>query len=318
MKNKKCVLILPYFGKFNNYFPLFLKSCGMNPDFEWIIFTDNKDPYNYPDNVHKVMTTLAEVKEIAERKFGFPVCLNSAYKLCDYKPAYGFLFEEYIVGYRYWGHCDCDLIFGKMGNFLDPLFEEGYDKIFAAGHLTLYKNNYDNNRRFMKPYNSRLIYKEAFQTDQIYVFDEDMDDDNVHRIFLADGAQIFQTDLSMNASPRFARLRRSYYNPDIHYFSWEPFKLARYYWNDGRIIEYCLINGALKEKEYLYMHLQSRKMRLMKRILLSKSFEILPDRFSDKYAPPSNVKELRLRSIKFTYMRKIDILEKKIKRRLKK
>ena len=24
---KQCVLILPYFGKFNNYFSLFLRSC---------------------------------------------------------------------------------------------------------------------------------------------------------------------------------------------------------------------------------------------------------------------------------------------------
>ena len=32
-KNKKCVLILPYFGQFNNYFPIFLKSCGANPTY---------------------------------------------------------------------------------------------------------------------------------------------------------------------------------------------------------------------------------------------------------------------------------------------
>lgn len=314
MKNKKCVLILPYFGKFNNYFPLFLRSCGMNPDFDWIIFTDSQDQYDYPDNVHKVMMTLEEVKETAERKFGFPVCLNSAYKLCDYKPAYGFLFEEYIEGYRYWGHCDCDLIFGKMDGFLDPLFEKDFDKIFAAGHLTLYKNYYDNNRRFMKEYNGRLIFKEAYQADKIYVFDEDMKDNNVHRIFLDDKASIFQTDLSMNASPSFARLRRSYYNPDIHYFSWEAYKNSRYYWNNGKIIEYSLLNGLVEKKDYLYMHLQSRKMRLPKSVLKSKYFEILPDRFSSKHITPSNAREMRLRTIKFTYMRKIDMIVKKIKK----
>lgn len=316
MKNKKCVLILPYFGKFNNYFPLFLKSCGMNPDFDWIIFTDNKDQYDYPDNVHKVMTTLGKVKETSERKFGFPVCLNSAYKLCDYKPAYGYLFEEYIVGYRYWGHCDCDLIFGKMEGFLDPLFDEGYDKIFAAGHLTLYKNNYDNNRRFMKPYNGRLIYKEAFQTDKIYVFDEDMNDNNVHRIFLDDGAQIFQTDLSMNPAPKFARFRRAYYNPEIHGFSWEPFKIARYYWNNGAIIEYAYKNNNIKEKEYLYMHLQLRKMRIEKGVYISDYYEILPDRFSKRHTAPRNKKEMRLWSVKFTYLRRFDVLKRKIKNRL--
>ena len=34
---KKGVLILPYFGKFNNYFPLFLKSCGYNPSYDFLI-----------------------------------------------------------------------------------------------------------------------------------------------------------------------------------------------------------------------------------------------------------------------------------------
>lgn len=317
MNNKKCILILPYFGKFNNYFPLFLKSCSKNPDFEWLIFTDCQDKYDYPDNVHKVPTTLEEIKKIAERKFGFQVCLNSAYKLCDYKPAYGYLFEEYIEGYQYWGHCDCDLIFGKMANFLDPLFEKEYDKIFAAGHLTLYKNNANNNRRFMKRYKGRLIYKEAYQTDKIYVFDEDLKDNNVHRIFLSDGAYVFQTDLSMNASPSFARFRRSYYNPNIHYFSWEDYKDARYYWNKGKIIEYSVAGKSVQEKEYLYMHLQSRKMRLPKNILTSTAYEILPDRFSNKYPIPGNIKEMRLFSIKFTYMRKIDILRKKIKNRFR-
>ena len=48
---KKCIIILPYFGKFNNYFNLFLKSCEKNPDFSWLIFTDDKSKYNYPENV---------------------------------------------------------------------------------------------------------------------------------------------------------------------------------------------------------------------------------------------------------------------------
>lgn len=316
MKDKKCVLILPYFGNFNNYFPLFLRSCGENPDFDWLIFTDCQKQYNYPNNVRRIMMTLEQVKETAERKFGFSVCLNSAYKLCDYKPAYGFLFEEYIGEYKYWGHCDCDLIFGKMSKFLDELFEDGYDKIFAAGHLTLYKNDYDNNRRFMKEYKGRFIYREAFTTDLIYVLDEDMKDNNVHRIFLADGASVYQTDLSMNPSPQFARFRRAYYNPEMCCFSYEAVKNARYYWNDGRIIEYNYIDGIIKKTEYIYMHFQLRKMRVGKNVLTSKYFEILPDRFTKSSGIPKDKKEMRLWSIKFTYLRKFDIWEKKIRNKM--
>ena len=35
---EKVVFIIPYFGKFNNYFQLFLNSCAYNKKFEWLIF----------------------------------------------------------------------------------------------------------------------------------------------------------------------------------------------------------------------------------------------------------------------------------------
>ena len=35
---KQCVLILSYFGKFNNYFPLFLRSCAANPSYDFSDF----------------------------------------------------------------------------------------------------------------------------------------------------------------------------------------------------------------------------------------------------------------------------------------
>ena len=63
-KNKRCVLILPYFGQFNNYFPLFLKSCEANPTYIWMIFTDNEFKYACPENVHVIKTTLDEIRKI--------------------------------------------------------------------------------------------------------------------------------------------------------------------------------------------------------------------------------------------------------------
>ena len=187
-KNKKCVLLLPYFGKFNNYFQLFLNSCKKNPTYNWIIFTDCTDKYDYPVNVRVVPMTLYELKKIAEKKLGFSVRMETPYKLCDYKPAYGFLFEEYIEEYEYWGHCDCDLIFGNLEKMLTPLLSQNYDKLFAAGHLTIYKNNYENNRKFMSSCDDEYYYKNAFTTDNICVFDEDYSKNgqkkNIHTIFL--------------------------------------------------------------------------------------------------------------------------------------
>lgn len=318
MMNKKCVLILPYFGKFNNYFSLFLRSCGMNPDFDWLILTDCKENYEYPGNVRVVPMTLDIVKQRAEEKFGFKVCLKSPYKLCDYKPAYGFLFEDFIEGYAYWGHCDCDLIFGHMSKFLDPLFSQSYDKIFAAGHLTLYRNEYENNRRFMKEYKGHYIYKEAFTTDTIYVLDEDMRENNVHRLFLQDCAKVYQDDLSMNVSTTSHRIQRSSFNPQLHTFTVAGGKIARYYWDNGKIVECSYLNNSINYKDYLYMHLQARKMRIKGDLVTAELFEILPDRFVQRNRLPSDKKSMRLYSVRCTYWRPYDVLMMRIKRKMKK
>lgn len=56
MSDKRlCVFILPYYGKFPNYFQLFLNSCGSNPEYDWLIFTDDHTAYDYPDNVPAVL-----------------------------------------------------------------------------------------------------------------------------------------------------------------------------------------------------------------------------------------------------------------------
>lgn len=90
---KKCCFIIPYFGKLPNYFQLFLKSCEYNPDFNWILFTDDYYKFNYPQNVKVVYTSFEKLRKRVAEKFDFPISLEKPYKLCDYKPAYGYLFE---------------------------------------------------------------------------------------------------------------------------------------------------------------------------------------------------------------------------------
>lgn len=299
---KKCVLILPYFGKFNNYFPLFLKSCGYNPSYDFLIFTDNTDFYNYPQNVHVVPMTLNEFRANASQKLGFEPCIPTAYKLCDFKPAYGFLFEDYIQDYEYWGHCDCDLVFGNLEKVLSPVLDKDYDKVFAAGHLTIYKNTFDNNRRFMKSLEGREIYREAFTTSRIYVFDENVrcsmnpDRLNVHTLFRDDDAKIYEKDLSFNVSPKKAKITRTAYNPQTQKFEEDHryVNLARYYLcADGLlVVSWNKDHAVVNTHQYLYMHLQSRRMRMSAEVVQSPVVEIRPDRFVRANRLPSTKAEL--------------------------
>lgn len=314
----KCVLILPYFGEFNNYFDIFLKTCEYNKSYNWIIVTDNVKPYKYPNNVKIIHMTLNELKILIEKKMGFDICLKTPYKLCDYKPAYGFIFEKYIEDYEYWGHCDCDLLFGNLEKLLTPILDKGFNKIFAAGHLTIYKNNFDNNRVFMCSYNEVQLYRDAFTTDKIYVLDEDWNENNVHSIFIEkDSDKVYCNDLSMNVAVNSSRFVRDAYDPKLRKFVKEYYSPSRYYWENGNVISIKKDgNGGFVKKEYIYIHLQQRKMRTEKHFKDEKIFEILPDRFVNKSRLPENIKELKEFSIKFTYLSHLDRFIKKIKRRI--
>ena len=88
-----------YFGKWPWYFPYFLHSCKFNPTIDFILITDNAEAIaNKPDNVIIVKKSLNEIKDIASKKLGFVVATDDPYKLCDFKPAYGFLFREIMKG----------------------------------------------------------------------------------------------------------------------------------------------------------------------------------------------------------------------------
>ena len=85
---EKIALILPYFGHFKNYFPMFLNSCKNNPTIDWMIYTDSNEQYKWPLNVHVRKITFDEFRKKVQANFDFPICLDRPYKLCDYRPAY--------------------------------------------------------------------------------------------------------------------------------------------------------------------------------------------------------------------------------------
>ena len=45
--------------------------------------------------------TFNELRKLIQSKFDFEISLEKPYKLCDFRPAYGFLFEEYLKEFRF-------------------------------------------------------------------------------------------------------------------------------------------------------------------------------------------------------------------------
>lgn len=297
---KKCCFVIPYFGKLPAAMPVFLKSCGANPDFDWLLLTDDGRPLPYPPNVHVKPFTMEAFRALAEEKLGFAPCIPDPHKLCDLKPAYGFLLEEELRDYRFWGYCDIDTVMGNLGHFLTEERLAAYDKLFCLGHMTLFRNTPENNRLFMSAHNGRALYREVFTRPETVWFDEEyQDDDNVNRIFLRQGRPVLQEDLSLNVWIGDRRFRRTVYvgpdgGGDGHGYRTEAYSPSCVFWDRGRLLRMTERDGALHTVEFLYIHLQYRDMAFGPEVLTADTFRIVPNRFAAVKRLPRTVFEFRM------------------------
>lgn len=313
---KKCCFIVLYFGKMPSYIEVFLKSCSYNKDYDWLIITDDKGSYKFPDNVFVKYWTFEEIREKIQSKFDFKISLEEPYKLCDYKPAYGYIFEEFIRDkYKFWGHCDLDIVCGNLNKFITDSILDKYDTIFELGHMLLYKNTYENNRIFMKEYNGKLLYKMAFQNPKIYVFDEFFfEKENVRTLFIDNKKNMYPEDYSFNIKSSITQFVRTKFDYKKQAFIDEEFMKALYIFDRGSIFRYYVKDGKLIKEEYMYMHFQDRKMALNKKILDSEIFKILPNKFEKLEVDNITIYNFnRIKKKKICFQ----ILEKKVNYKLK-
>lgn len=297
---KKCCFIIPYFGRFNEYFPLFLKSCAYNKDFNWLIFTDDKTKYDYPENVKVVYQSFVYTLSLIKSKFNCVCNITKPYKLCDLKPMYGYIFEDYLSDYEFWGYCDVDTIMGNLSYFLPIEKLRKYDKLFCLGHMTIFRNTQENNYLFMKGPISEDFYKEVLSTDKIFAFDEisgRRPNENIHHIFKKAGKKLYEEDLSLNVNiryPFFVRIKYCGFNGNIGIFRSEKFKKAIYIWDNGNLYRLYKNNtDKLKREDFLYIHLQRRSMSGSEDCLNFCKFQIAANKFLPLEVIDINCKNFR-------------------------
>lgn len=315
---KKACFVIPYFGKFNNYFQLFLNSCSYNADYDWLIFTDDRCDFQYPENVRVVYTTFSELKETIQKKFSFDIALNKPYKLCDFKPAYGYIFEEYLAGYPFWGHCDTDLIWGCISHFIADDDWLAFDKIGILGHCTLYRNTYDVNRLFL----ATARHKEVYSNPENCSFDEEFHD-SINGIFSAAGKRVDMREHQANIYTKSSDFRLTGYNADHSKYLVENRKKAVFIWREGILTRYLKSGNGIGKKEYMYLHMQSRPMQV--RAACENMFKIIPNAFEDlevSAITEETFDKVKIKNFNLHYFRlrshnlRLKII-KKIKRRLR-
>lgn len=257
MINKyKYIIFSPYFGKLPQNFELWLQSCQYNEDFLFIVFTDCNYQQSLPPNVVLKYMSFTELQQLVQSKFDFLISLRTPYKLCDYKPAFGYIFQEYLgKNCSYWGHCDMDLILGNLKTFLP---DSNYDKIAYLGHFSLYKNTPELRKAFMLSSESAISFKDVFSSDIHFAFDEayqyginailHTNHKTIYPLqqYVADISNLYENfAISIYQHPGFIR------QSNKRIFSFE----------DGRIYAHTLENHEMiSKREYAYIHLQKRSM----------------------------------------------------------
>ena len=163
------VIIFPYFGPLPPQYGMWRASALRNPTVEFMFFTDADVEPAENIIVHKMQ--FDDFRQIVQKAFDFPIVLDRPYKLCEYKQAYGYILQDYIKGYDFWGFGDLDLVYGDLRAFLDGE-ALSHKLLLGWGHLTLLHNDEDANTYFMKQADGYQNYRDAFTTTSITFFDE--------------------------------------------------------------------------------------------------------------------------------------------------
>ena len=310
---EKVVFIIPYFGKFNNYFQLFLNSCAYNKKFEWLIFTDDTRDFKYPANVKVIYTTFDKLKNRIQELFDFPIILNNPYKLCDFSPAYGMIFEEYIKEYQFWGYCDTDVIWGNISDFIKDEDLIKYDKICVFGHCSLYNNLFKVNL------NGEERYKIVMQRNRTNSFDEEFNG-SINNIIEQEGLKIRYREDQANIYTKSSDFRLVNLNKDKKTYTTEKLKKAFFVWDNGNLLRYILKNDEVYIKKYMYIHLQSRKMKVNLTDLYRNKYKIIPNAFDElefSDIDKNTFKKIKIKHFNLHYFKlRSKNLRKKVKRRL--
>lgn len=270
----KIVFISAYFGKLPWYFDYFLKSCVYNENIDFLIFSDDiLSKQKLPSNVRIVTVSFVEMKRLICEKLKIEVEFDNPYKLCDFKPAYGVIFSEYIQGYDFWAHGDIDVIFGNIRDFITEDVLRRHDLIcvrhdFLTGYFTLFRNTgYINNL-----FRESRDYITVFTSSKHFCFDE------TNFCFEQFTNEIHHSDISSeidsmtHVAYRLNESGKIRFYADFHVIEGTPGKLK---WENGRMF----YKGKY---EVMLYHL----IRLKTIYSQNKPIKIIPDKF---YISPSKI-----------------------------
>lgn len=167
------LFLIPYFGQWPFWLPLFLRSCQYNEDIHWLLISDCGEPENLPANVSYEHSSFFDYCTRVSQRLGLEFQPDNPYKLCDLKPALGFIHQEETCGYDFWAFGDLDLIYGDLRAYFTDEKLNKYHFLSTharrvSGHLCIVRNT----EQFRALFWHIPQFRERIQDKQHYALDE--------------------------------------------------------------------------------------------------------------------------------------------------
>lgn len=251
-KDLKICIISVYFGKLPEWIDVWLSTASYNKKIDFLLVTDQEVNLKL-DNIRLLKMSFLEFKELAIKKLKYNIKLNTPYKLCDYKEVWGKILEDELVNYDYWGECDTDLVFGDLLYFLKKYNFEKYDKFGCRGHFSLYRNTEEVLSRYKLNGGWFGLYKEVFSSNRIWAFDETP---GINAIYEKHGFSYMNKVLFADIDVNYNDIRLVEFDE----LSPPNYDKQLFYWSNGKLYRAYYKNGKIQFDEFMYIHLQKRKM----------------------------------------------------------
>lgn len=145
--------LIPWFGPLPEWMPQYVSNTGPLAAQGWEFV---------------VITSEEEYRKRFQDRTGITVPSGSLFsdtrKLVDYRPALGFVFDDYIQGCEFWGHTDLDCVYGRLSHFVPDeqlaeldVWSNDADRI--CGPFTLYRNTDPVNQAFQRDSGWKAIFE---------------------------------------------------------------------------------------------------------------------------------------------------------------
>jgi hypothetical protein len=257
MNQNKIAFVLPFVNSLPRYSALFFRSVELNPCIDILLIVDRIPPYSVPSNVHVIITSKQDIISRIRSHTGLEIKEITGHKLCDFRPLFPLIFEDYISNYEWWGHCDIDLMFGNLEAWMYQYLDSSYDVISASesstiGHFTIWKNSHSVTSQI-----AQMLHVPKYRQKFISPNNQHLDEGGAYEFLVS------STSLRILNTPRLEECLQMKlcpygitFNPDgtTAGLDYKEYGLA--YWKDGHT---WYESANRKPVEVLYVHFMGNK-----------------------------------------------------------